>query len=109
MAPNGCHWCGVLAERPPILFEEPMFVVLAPGAGSDRHQLTLVPTLHVATLADMSSEDMASFLAGLSKLIRWLKETKAAEVVEILVGAPPDPRERGEQHFHLNVRTRQRA
>jgi diadenosine tetraphosphate (Ap4A) HIT family hydrolase len=86
-----------------------MFVVLAPPAGSDGHELTLVPTLHVPTLADMSNEDMASFLAGLSKLIRWLKETKGADVVEIRVGRPCGLREPGEQHFHLNVRTRERA
>jgi hypothetical protein len=54
----------------------------------------------------MSADDMASFLAGLSKLIRWLKETNEAHTVEIRA-----PRRRGagaqkEQHFHLNVRVR---
>lgn len=108
MGPTACHWCQVVADPPSVLFAEPMFVVLAPGVGSDGH-LTLVPTLHVATLAEMPSEDMASFLAGLSKLIRWLEETKTADVVEIRVGPHPGLGDHDDHHFHLDLRTRERA
>ena len=107
MGPEECRWCQVLGSQPSVAFADPMFVVLAPrGSRGRRRQLTLVPTMHVPTLADMSAEDMASFLAGVSKLIRWLKEANAVETVEVRA-----PRGRGvgaarEQHFHLSVRTR---
>lgn len=85
-----------------------MFLVLAPRAGSG-HQLRLVPTLHVAALTDMSEDEMASFLAGLSKLIRWLKKTRATEVVEIRAGPRRGVGDDDERHFYLNIRTREGA
>lgn len=106
MGPEECHWCRVLGAQPPVVFADPMFVVLQPrGACGRAHQLTLVPTVHVRALTDMSAEDMASFLAGVSKLIRWLKETNDVETVEIRADPGPGVEASGQQHFHLTVHT----
>lgn len=107
MGTEECHWCQVLGAHPSVIFTDPMFVVLAPRRRSGRRpQFTLVPTVHVPTLADLSAEDMASFLAGVSKLIRWLKESDAVETVDVRAARRRSAGAPEEQHFHLTVRPR---
>jgi diadenosine tetraphosphate (Ap4A) HIT family hydrolase len=66
-----CVWCQQPESIGSVLYEEESFVLLEPGAASCApDSLTLVPRAHVAVLTELSPDDMAGVLAGLSRLAR---------------------------------------
>jgi len=83
--------------------EEPAFVVLAPGASKCADgELTLLPRAHVSVLTELGSEDMASVLAGLSKLVRNLKQAEKMKDIEVSAHPAVVASERHNHlHFHL--------
>jgi diadenosine tetraphosphate (Ap4A) HIT family hydrolase len=90
-----CDWCQEPESIGAILYEEDGFVLYAPGAAPCAPEsLTLVPREHVANLTDLSPDDMAAVLAGLSRLAR---EADANEQFTIVTHADLDG---GHVHFH---------
>jgi hypothetical protein len=95
-----CCWCEWLDTAWPVLYEEAAFVVLAPGAERcTRDSLTLVPKTHTPVLAELSPDQMADVLAGLSKLARAVRQTCAVDDVGIETH-PNRQVEGGHVHFH---------
>jgi diadenosine tetraphosphate (Ap4A) HIT family hydrolase len=66
------------------------------------NSFNLVPTAHAPSMSELPEEEMASMLAGLAKLVRWLEETYGVDHVELRTH--PNSRRRPDHHFRLQVR-----
>lgn len=107
MVAETCRWCRLLGTAPNLVYADAAFLLLGSSIGDRRDQfVTLVATAHVARITDMAPEDMVSFLAGLSKLISWLKETRGVEDVKIRIHPRSYGRQRANQHLHLRLSLR---
>jgi len=97
-----CSWCELLLEATtPVLYEEAAFVVVAPRPDlREREYLTVVPRAHVARIGELEPEEMASVLAGLSRLVLGMKRTYHVDEVEVRPHPKP-PSGHGHLHFHL--------
>jgi diadenosine tetraphosphate (Ap4A) HIT family hydrolase len=98
---SGCRWCQLVKTDEHSLYEEPAFVVLERGVHRTVGYLTLVPRDHVNILADLSTEDMAAVLAGLSHASGLLRREVAASSVEIRAHPHGGRPRHGHLHFHL--------
>jgi diadenosine tetraphosphate (Ap4A) HIT family hydrolase len=96
-----CRWCDLFDSPGHFVSEAPAYVVLAPGSSKcAAGHLTLLPRAHVALLTDLEPEDLASVLAGLSRLVRSLKE--AYKVTEVEIRAHPRSPSGHHAHAHLH-------
>ena len=81
--------------------DEPDFVVLAPDPRQSRPHLTLVPKTHVSVLTDLSPDEMAAVLAGLSRTVLSLKQTY--KVQDVQVRARPGVLPEADPHLRFDL------
>lgn len=95
-----CRWCEIATASAAMLIEDPAFVIVGPGAVRGAlGTYTLLPRAHVSVLSQLSGEDMAAVLAGLSRLSRYVKQESGATDVEIRA-YPRHASSRVHLHFH---------
>ena len=100
-ATERCNWCDHLQRDTNAILRDPAFVVLAPDEEGGRYYLTVMTTSHVSVLTDLTDEDMAGVLAGLSRVVHTIKRVFQVEDVQIRARPRPFSPSGGHLHFDL--------
>lgn len=102
MTPRTCPWCNVSAELP-IVYRDESFLVVGSEQGVEMpHSFDVIPTVHAGSMSELPEQELSNMLAGLARLVRWLKETY--DVGDVELGAHPSSGRCPAEHFLLQVR-----